>query len=53
MQFHLGLEKQLCRKKEETETGCKTKAAGWWLAQQRAKQKAFVTLLALAPSPAF
>jgi hypothetical protein len=33
--------------------GANTEVAGWGLAQQRAKQKAFVTLLAIAPSPAF
>jgi hypothetical protein len=37
---------------EETD-GINTEVAGWGLAQQRAKQKAFVTLLAIAPSPAF
>jgi|WetSurMetagenome_2_1015567.scaffolds.fasta_scaffold995622_1 hypothetical protein len=38
--------------REETD-GANTEVTGWGLAQQRAKQKAFVTLLAIAPSPVF
>ena len=51
--FRLWSGKLIFRKEKGTDKECKTEVAGWGLAQQRAKQKAFVTLLALAPSPAF